>query len=331
MGAGTNVQDLLIASHDLDCPWRPSDLEQRGGRIVRQGNTNSDVYIYRYVTEQTFDAYLYQLVEGKQKFISQIMTSKSPVRSAEDIDDATLSYAEIKALASGNPKIKEKMDLDIQVSKLKMAKANYLSERYDLEDRIIKYYPKKISLLEENIRGLKNDIATLKPVEDFSGMMINNIRYDEKEHAGNSLILMCKKMESSEQKAIGEYRGFQMLLSYDVFNKAFVLTLKKETAYSIELGDDVYGNLKRIDNLLNSYPDKLKNEEALFEDVKKQLGNAKEEVNRPFEKEEELKEKTKRLSELNKELDISNKNDPSTVFVDDEPDENVESRNEMTR
>lgn len=299
MGAGTNVQDLLIASHDLDCPWRPSDLEQRGGRIVRQGNTNSDVYIYRYVTEQTFDAYLYQLVEGKQKFISQIMTSKSPVRSAEDIDDATLSYAEIKALASGNPKIKEKMDLDIQVSKLKMAKANYLSERYDLEDRIIKYYPKKISLLEENIRGLKNDIATLKPVEDFSGMMINNIRYDEKEHAGNSLILMCKKMESSEQKAIGEYRGFQMLLSYDVFNKAFVLTLKKETAYSIELGDDVYGNLKRIDNLLNSYPDKLKNEEALFEDVKKQLGNAKEEVNRPFEKEEELKEKTKRLSELN--------------------------------
>ena len=331
MGAGTNVQDLLIASHDLDCPWRPSDLEQRGGRIVRQGNTNSDVYIFRYVTEQTFDAYLYQLVEGKQKFISQIMTSKSPVRSAEDIDDATLSYAEIKALASGNPKIKEKMDLDIQVSKLKMAKANYLSERYDLEDRIIKYYPKKISLLEENIRGLKNDIATLKPVEDFSGMMINNISYDEKEHAGNSLLLMCKEMESSEQKTIGEYRGFQMLLSYDVFNKAFVLTLKKETAYSIELGDDVYGNLKRIDNLLNSYPDKLKTEEALLEDMKKQLGNAKEEVNRPFEKEDELKEKTKRLSELNKELDIGNKNDPSTVFVDDEPDENVESRNEMTR
>lgn len=331
MGAGTNVQDLLIASHDLDCPWRPSDLEQRGGRIVRQGNTNSDVYIYRYVTEQTFDAYLYQLVEGKQKFISQIMTSKSPVRSAEDIDDATLSYAEIKALASGNPKIKEKMDLDIQVSKLKMAKANYLSERYDLEDRIVKYYPKKISLLEENIRGLKNDIVILKPVEDFSGMMINNIRYDEKEHAGNSLLLMCDKMESSVQKAIGEYRGFQMLLSYDVFNKAFVLTLKKETAYSIELGDDVYGNLKRIDNLLNSYPDKLKTEEALLEDVKKQLGNAKEEVNRPFEKEDELMDKTKRLSELNKELDIGNKNDPSTVFVDNELDENVESRNEMTR
>ena len=331
MGAGTNVQDLLIASHDLDCPWRPSDLEQRGGRIVRQGNTNSDVYIYRYVTEQTFDAYLYQLVEGKQKFISQIMTSKSPVRSAEDIDDATLSYAEIKALASGNPKIKEKMDLDIQVSKLKMAKANYLSERYDLEDRIVKYYPKKISLLEENIRALKNDIATLIPVEDFSGMMINNIRYDEKEHAGNCLLLMCKKMESSEQKVIGEYRGFQMLLSYDAYDKAFILTLKRETAYSVKLGDDVYGNLKRIDNLLNSYPDKLKTEETLLEDVKKQLGNAKEEVNRPFEKEDELKEKTKRLSELNKELDIGNKNDPSTVFVDDEPDENVESRNEMTR
>lgn len=322
MGAGTNVQDLLIASHDLDCPWRPSDLEQRGGRIVRQGNTNSDVYIYRYVTEQTFDAYLYQLVEGKQKFISQIMTSKSPVRSAEDIDDATLSYAEIKALASGNPKIKEKMDLDIQVSKLKMAKANYLSERYDLEDRIVKYYPKKISLLEENIRGLKNDIVILKPVEEFSGM---------KSQAANALLLQCQKQYSVDLQSVGEYRGFQMLMFYDPLAKEFILSLKRETIYSIKLGDDANGNILRIDNLLKSYPDKLKIEEALLEDMKKQLGNAKEEVNRPFEKEEELNEKTKRLSELNKELDISNKNDPSTVFVDDEPDENVESRNEMTR
>ena len=331
MGAGTNVQDLLIASHDLDCPWRPSDLEQRGGRIVRQGNTNSNVYIYRYVTEQTFDAYLYQLVEGKQKFISQIMTSKSPVRSAEDIDDATLSYAEIKALASGNPKIKEKMDLDIQVSKLKMAKANYLSERYDLEDRIVKYYPKKISLLEENIRGLKNDIVILKPVEEFSGMTINHVYYDEKSQAANALLLQCQKQYSVDLQSIGEYRGFQMLMFYDPLAKEFILSLKRETTYSVKLGDDANGNILRIDNLLKSYPDKLKTEEALLEDVKKQLGNAKEEVNRPFEKEEELNEKTKRLSELNKELDISNKNDPSTVFVDDELDENVESRNEMTR
>lgn len=331
MGAGTNVQDLLIASHDLDCPWRPSDLEQRGGRIVRQGNTNSDVYIFRYVTEQTFDAYLYQLVEGKQKFISQIMTSKSPVRSAEDIDDATLSYAEIKALASGNPKIKEKMDLDIQVSKLKMAKANYLSERYDLEDIIIKYYPKKISLQEENIRGLKNDIVILKPVEEFSGMTINHVHYDQKSQAANALLLQCQKQYSVDLQSIGEYRGFQMLMFYDPLAKEFILSLKRETTYSIKLGDDANGNILRIDNLLKSYPDKLKTEEALLEDVKKQLGNAKEEVNRPFEKEDELKEKTKRLSELNKELDIGNKNDPSTVFVDDEPDENVESRNEMTR
>lgn len=331
MGAGTNVQDLLIASHDLDCPWRPSDLEQRGGRIVRQGNTNSDVYIYRYVTEQTFDAYLYQLVEGKQKFISQIMTSKSPVRSAEDIDDATLSYAEIKALASGNPKIKEKMDLDIQVSKLKMAKANYLSERYDLEDRIVKYYPKKISLLEENIRGLKNDIVILKPVEEFSGMTINHVHYTEKSQAANALLLQCQKQYSVDLQSIGEYRGFQMLMFYDPHAKEFILSLKRETTYSIKLGDDANGNILRIDNLLKSYPDKLKTEEALLEDVKKQLGNAKEEVNRPFEKEDELKDKTKRLSELNKELDIGNKNDPSTVFVDNEPEENVESRNEMTR
>ncbi|WP_416325905.1 hypothetical protein [[Eubacterium] hominis] len=259
------------------------------------------------------------------------MTSKSPVRSAEDIDDATLSYAEIKALASGNPKIKEKMDLDIQVSKLKMAKANYLSERYDLEDRIMEYYPQKISVLEENISALKNDIVTLKPVEEFSGMTINSIHYDEKEQAGNALLLMCKKMESTEQRMIGEYRGFQMLLSYDAFNTIFILTLRKQASYAVELGNDVYGNLKRIDNLLNSYPDKLKTEEALLEDVKKQLGNAKEEIDRPFEKEEELKEKTKRLSELNKELDIGNKNDPSTVFVDDEPDDSIEKRNERIR
>ena len=189
MGAGTNVQDLLIAIHDLDCPWRPSDLEQRAGRIVRQGNTNSDVHIYRYVTEQTFDAYLYQLVENKQKFISQIMTSKSPVRSAEDIDEASLSYAEIKALASGNPKIKEKMDLDIQVSKLKLAKANYLSERYDLEDKIIKYYPMKIASIKEHISHYQLDMETTKEVEEFSGMKIQDKFYEEKELAGNALLL----------------------------------------------------------------------------------------------------------------------------------------------
>ena len=322
MGAGTNVQDLLIASHDLDCPWRPSDLEQRSGRIIRQGNTNSDVHIYRYVTEQTFDAYLYQLVENKQKFISQIMTSKSPVRSAEDIDEASLNYAEIKALASGNPKIKEKMDLDIQVNKLKLAKANYLSEKFDLEDKIIKHYPMKIASINEKINEYHKDMEATSPVTDFSGMTLQNNFYQEKETAGKALLILCEKNKTSDAKSIGEYRGFELMLSYDSFYGHHKLSLRKNGTYIVELGNDIYGNITRIDNQINSIPKKLEAEKTLLQTVEKQFQNAKDEVNHPFDKEQELLEKTKRLSELNKELDIGNKDNKETISLDnDEPEQ----------
>lgn len=317
MGAGTNVQDLLIASHDLDCPWRPSDLEQRSGRIIRQGNTNSDVEIYRYVTEQTFDSYLYQLIESKQKFISQIQTSKSPVRSAEDIDEVTLSYAEIKALASGNPKIKEKMDLDIQVNRLKLAKANYLSEKYDLEDKIIKYYPTKIASIKEKINDYQKDLDSTSPVEEFSGMTLQNHFYLEKETAGKALLILCEKDKSSNQKIIGEYRGFELHLSYDQFHSYHQLTLKKNGTYMIDLGNDVYGNITRIDNQISSIAKKLETERSLLITVEQQFHNAKEEVVRPFEKEQELQDKSSRLAILNKELDIGNQNDKEIIPLDE--------------
>ena len=252
MGAGTNVQNLLIASHDLDCPWRPSDLEQRAGRIIRQGNQNKDVYIFRYVTEGTFDAYLYQLVENKQKFISQIMTSKSPVRSAEDIDDASLSYAEIKALASGNPKVKEKMELDAKVGKLKLAKANYLSQKYELEDRILKYYPQKIKLIEERIYCLEKDINAVIPQKEFVEMTIKDMKITDKKQAGQAILLACQQLKSSDEVKIGEYRGFEMNLRYDSFHNEHILILKKHLSYSVELGNDVYGNITRIDNTIES-------------------------------------------------------------------------------
>lgn len=331
MGAGTNVQDRLIAIHDLDCPWRPSDLEQRAGRIVRQGNQNSDVYIYRYVTEQTFDAYLYQLVENKQKFISQIMTSKSPVRSAEDIDEASLNYAEIKALASGNPKIKEKMDLDIQVSKLKLAKANYLSERYDLEDKIIKYYPMKIASIKERIVNYQTDLDTTEVVEKFNGMKIHGMFYEEKEHAGSALLLACKNHKTTNSQLIGEYRGFEMSLSYDSFYNYHKITLKKNGQYVVDLGDDVYGNITRLDNQIHSISKKLETEKALLVDVEHQFENAKEEVNRPFEKEQELQEKSSRLSELNKELDIGNKDDDIAATLDTDTEDIEIRKNELSR
>lgn len=318
MGAGTNVQDKLIAIHDLDCPWRPSDLEQRAGRIVRQGNTNKDVHIYRYVTEQTFDAYLYQLVENKQKFISQVMTSKSPVRSAEDIDEASLSYAEIKALASGNPKIKEKMDLDIQVNKLKLAKANYLSEKYELEDQIIKYYPQRINLLQTNISNYKKDTKLVKPVKEFTGMEIFGFQYDEKEQAGKSLLLACQRVSTQKKESIGHYRGFEMLLSYNAFYKEYVLTLKNNAEYSVELGKDVYGNITRLDNQIANISKSLQIEEQLLEKTLLQFENAKSEVIKPFEKEDELAEKSKCLSELNKELDIGNKDKTMDLGVEDQ-------------
>ena len=318
MGAGTNVQERLVASHDLDCPWRPSDLEQRAGRIIRQGNTNKDVHIYRYVTEQTFDAYLYQLVENKQKFISQIMTSKSPVRSAEDIDEASLSYAEIKALASGNPKVKEKMELDTKVAKLKLAKANYLSQKYELEDRIVKYYPQKIKLIEERIHGYKKDIESIVHQNEFVEMTVKDITFHDKKQAGQAILLSCQELKSQEEIMVGNYRGFEMSLRYDSFHNVHILTLKNHLSHPVELGDDVYGNITRIDNVIDSIPKKLEIEKTLYDETYQQFMNAKEEVEKPFEKEDELQSLSKRLSKLDKELDIGGKDDKESLVFDDE-------------
>lgn len=313
MGAGTNVQERLIAIHDLDCPWRPSDLEQRAGRIVRQGNRNKDVYIYRYVTEGTFDAYLYQLVENKQKFIGQIMTSKSPVRSAEDIDEASLSYAEIKALASGNPKVKEKMELDTKVSKLKLAKANYLSQKYDLEDRIIKYYPQKIKSIKTRIEGLENDIKDLKPQKEFQQIKIKDMLIVDKKQAGNAILLACKGYDGQDKKYIGEYRGFDLYIQFNSLSQYYIMSLKKELYYPVELGNDVYGNLTRIDNAIENIPKSLKVEKELLQNTLQQLHNAELEVKKPFEKEDELNDDLKKLSKINKELDLDKKeNIPDT-------------------
>ena len=313
MGAGTNVQERLIAIHDLDCPWRPSDLEQRAGRIVRQGNRNKDVYIYRYVTEGTFDAYLYQLVENKQKFIGQIMTSKSPVRSAEDIDEASLSYAEIKALASGNPKVKEKMELDTKVSKLKLSKANYLSQKYDLEDRIIKYYPQKIKSIKTRIEGLENDIKDLKPQKEFQQIKIKDMLIVDKKQAGNAILLACREYDGQDKKHIGEYRGFDLYIQFNSLSQYYIMSLKKELYYPVELGNDVYGNLTRIDNAIENIPKSLKVEKELLQNTLQQLHNAELEVKKPFEKEDELNDALKKLSKINKELDLDKKeNIPDT-------------------
>lgn len=329
MGAGTNCQDKLIALHDLDCPWRPSDLIQRSGRIIRQGNQNKEVYIYRYVTEKTFDAYLYQLVENKQKFISQIMTSKTPMRSAEDIDEVALSYAEIKALAAGNPLIIEKTELDTQVSKLKLLKQSYLNEQYDLESRIKKSYTAQIKELESNIGNYKKDIEFLKEYEKednvFYGMTINNILYDEKQKAGEMLISECKKTITDESKIIGEYKGFEMELKFSSFFKEYNLILRKNSVVSINLGTSELGNITRIDNALNNIPALLiKSEEELII-TKEQLEKAKEEFGKPFIQEEELKNKTKRLNEVNTLL---NMNEKTRELIDDENEE-IKEPNQM--
>ena len=329
MGAGTNCQDKLIALHDLDCPWRPSDLIQRSGRIIRQGNQNKEVYIYRYVTEKTFDAYLYQLVENKQKFISQIMTSKTPMRSAEDIDEVALSYAEVKALAAGNPLIIEKTELDTQVSKLKLLKQSYLNEQYDLESRIKKSYPAQIKELENNIENYKKDIEFLKEYEKedkvFYGMTINNILYDEKQKAGEMLINECKKTITDESKIIGEYKGFEMELKFSSFFKEYNLILRKNSVVSINLGTSELGNITRIDNALNNIPTLLiKSEEELIR-TKEQLEKAKEEFGKPFIQEEELKNKIKRLNEVNTLL---NMNEKTRELIDDE-DEEIKEPNQM--
>ena len=323
MGAGTNVQDRLIALHDVDCPWRPSDLEQRSGRIIRQGNSNPEVEIYRYVTEQTFDAYLYQLVEGKQKFASQIMTSKSPVRSAEDIDETALSYAEIKMLATGNPYIKEKMDLDIQVQKLRLLKSNFLSEKYALEDKIIKYYPQRIAALKTRLDGLTKDVETAKqhpkPEDDrFIGMMVSGVFYSEKADAGQAILEVCKTMTSPDPIPLGEYRGFQMEILFDTVERNYVVRLKGETSRNVPLGEDIHGNITRIDNGIERFAETLADTRNELENTKNQFETAKKEVEKPFVKEEELKAKTARLDELNILLNMDKR---ENEIVGGEPDE----------
>lgn len=313
MGAGTNVQKLLYASHDLDCPWRPADLEQRAGRIIRQGNTNEKVHIYRYVTKGTFDTYMWQTVEQKQKFISQIFTSKSPVRVADDIDPTALSFAEIKALSTGNPHIKEKMELDMEVSKLKLIKSSFMSQIYDLEDKVVKFYPKQIAEIAARIKGLEKDIETVKQypkAEDkFNTMTIDGFGYFEKEKAGNALIERCKKMTSEEPVNIGDYRGFSMELSFDSFQKLFYVTLVGSLLHKVELGTDVFGNIQRIDNSLDGFEKRLETEKEKLANTNTQYETAKVEAKRAFPQEAELQEKTKRLAAVEALLKMDKKDD----------------------
>ena len=335
MGAGTNCQDRLIALHDLDCPWRPSDLIQRSGRIIRQGNKNPEVDIYRYVTEGTFDAYLYQLVENKQRFISQIMTSKTPVRFAEDIDETALSYAEIKALAAGNPDIIEKTELDTQVAKLKLLKQNYLSEKYELEDKVIKYYPNEIKRLENRIEDMKEDIEVFNnnntPDNSFEKMNIKGTDFTERKEAGEKIIEICKSMTNPEPLEIGEYKGFKIILSFDTMDRKFYASMKNNLSYKTELGSDPSGNITRIDNVLNGIETRLSSIENNLEDTKKNYESAKKEIEKPFPQEEELKTKSKRLDELNIKLNLNNKDKEIIDDGNDISDDSQECKKEYER
>ena len=333
MGAGTNVQTKLAALHHLDCPWRPSDLQQREGRIIRQGNENKEVDIYTYVTENTFDSYLYQLVESKQKFIGQIMTSKSPVRSAEDIDETALSYAEIKALCAGNPHIKEKMDLDIDVSRLKLLKANHLSQRYSLEDQILKEFPQKIKSLEQRIEGYQADVDQLKrntePNEDgFSPMFMPGGTVREKKAAGDAILGLCKSMTSPNPIPIGQYRGFDMELSFDTFSREYKITLIHQLRHTVTLGTDIFGNIQRLDNTLGAFEERMAACAEQLENTRVQLENAKDEVQKPFSQEEELKAKSERLNELNAMLNLDKRENEIVdgERADEEPSRSSEDR-----
>ena len=304
MGAGTNVQKKLIALHHLDCPWRPSDLQQREGRIIRQKNENDEVDIYTYVTENTFDSYLYQLVEGKQKFIGQIMTSKSPARSVEDIDETALSYAEIKALCTGNPHIKEKMDLDIDVQRLKLLKANHLSQKYSLEDNIVKYFPQAIAIAKGRIKNAQEDIAVrdanTRPNQDgFSAMVVAGVTYTEKKAAGTAILEVCKTLTDSACVPLGQYRGFEMTLSFEPLFKQYKVGLTGAHDHSVTLGTDIFGNIQRLDNLLNDFEGDLTSAQNDLATYEAQLASAKIEVEKPFPQEDELKTKSARLDELN--------------------------------
>ena len=333
MGAGTNVQKRLIAEHHLDIPWRPSDIEQREGRILRQGNENKRVDIFRYVTENTFDSYMWQTIENKQKFISQIMTSKSPVRSCEDVDETALSYAEIKALATGNPHIKEKMDLEIEVSRLKLVKANYLSQKYALEDSLLKHYPKEIRLTQERIKGYQADIALYQrhKTEEFPGMVLCGISYAEKKDAGAAIIEICKAQTSPEAKEIGSYRGFALLLSFDTMSKVFRMTLRGSLSHTIELGSDIHGNIQRMENILEAFPVRLSACEKVLDTLKEQMENAKSEVEKPFAQEQELSEKTARLAELDALLNIDKRENDVLDAEPEHQDERTQAKEEIER
>jgi hypothetical protein len=309
MGAGTNVQERLIAIHDLDCPWRPSDLEQRRGRIVRQGNTNERVEVYRYVTENTFDSYLWQLVEGKQRFIGQIMTSKSPVRSAEDVDEQALSYAEIKALATGNPLIKERMDLDVEVARLKMLKADFLSQRYTLEDNVIKHYPKRIKALEERIAGYEADIATVnKPADkEHFRMAVGGTEFDERKKAGEAILAATEKLSSPEPIPLGQFAGFDLELAFDVVSREFQCAIVGHLRHTVVLGNDAVGNIARIDNTIDALQSKCEGCREQLANTRTQMDNAKAEAAKPFDKEQQLTEKSARLAELDALLNMDEK------------------------
>ena len=306
MGAGTNIQDRLIALHDLDCPWRPRDLIQRAGRIVRRGNQNPKVHIYRYVTESTFDAYLWQTIEAKQKFISQIMTSKSPVRSCEDVDETVLSFAEIKALCAGDPRIKERMDLELEVSRLRIMKADYQSKHYQMEDDVLKNYPEQIKETQGYINGIETDIQILKrhlcPDGNFAGMVINGMTYTDKEKAGTALIDACQDISSTDPVEIGSYLGFSLSVKFSGFVHKIII--KGAVSYQVEMGDDIYGNITRINNALGKIEDQLGAYKTKLENLQQQMDAAKAEINKPFQYENELKEKSARLAELDAQLDI---------------------------
>lgn len=324
MGAGMNVQDRLIALHDLDAPWRPGDLEQRSGRIIRQGNMNPEVHIYRYVTEATFDAYLWQTLENKQKFISQIMTSKSPVRSCDDIDETALSYAEIKALCAGDERIKEKMDLDVDVARLKLMKANHQSQQYRLEDNLLRYFPEQIEQNKGFIAGFEADMKILAehphPVDGFAGMTVRGDVLTDKENAGAALVDAFKEVKGLEPVQIGSYRGFQMSLTLEDFGRDYVLTLKGRMTHRVTLGKDPRGNLTRIDNALNGMADRLTAVQGKLDSLYAQMDTAKAELGKPFPQEAELRTKSARLAELNIELNIDDKT-PLEALAEDAPRE----------
>ena len=330
MGAGTNVQRKLAAEHHLDIPWRPSDIEQREGRMIRQGNTCESVDVFRYVTENTFDAYMWQTIESKQKFISQIMTSKSPVRSCEDIDETALSYAEVKALATGNPYIKEKMDLEIDVSRLKLVKANYQSQKYAMEDRLLKHFPREVKLAEERITGFKADIALYEQhkTEDFPGMVLCGVSYAEKKDAGAALIETCKAQTSPELKEVGSFRGFTLMLSYDTFSKVFKLTLKGALSHTIDLGSDIHGNIQRIENAFDMLPTRLNACEQALANLHTQMENAKAEVEKPFAQEDELRTKSARLAELDAMLNMDKRENDTLDAEPEQEEERTKRRSE---